>query len=153
MTMPDWVKDYPNYEDMVPSWGFEVVKLDVLGSYQGDITVLLADGERRGFVMIGYGSCSGCDALEAASPGWGDAEGWGPVVALSDELRASVKWFDSADALAVWLTEQVATEGKGSDWYWYDDEVKRTCLRYVERLRGVEEPPGKADPVASDGGH
>lgn len=69
---PDWVTEKygTDYEELVGSWGHEVLSFDTIGSYQGDHLVLLRDGDRYGIVVIGYGSCSGCDALQAVGPRW-----------------------------------------------------------------------------------
>jgi hypothetical protein len=136
---PKWVKDQwgPSYTEIVDSWGYEVLAMDIHGSYQGDYTVLLADGERRGFTVIGYGSCSGCDALESRAP-WGDEEGadWSGVVDLADSLRDGVVWRESATELADYLVEELASENP-NNWYSFDDEVTRAFRGYVTQLRGV----------------
>lgn len=139
---PEWApeKDYElDYEHMVRSWGFTVLSFDTCGSYQGDHCVLLADGERRGFTMIGYGSCTGCDELEGIRPyDWTTDEGspdWGPVIDLSERLKAGVHWEPSSTALAEWLESMLVSEGKGTDWFWYDDDVKAVTRRYVTYLR------------------
>lgn len=54
--------DYsPYFEQM----GFEVLHSLRIGGYQGDFIIVLynSDTDRFGFNSIGYGSCSGCDAL------------------------------------------------------------------------------------------
>lgn len=139
---PEWVPDPSydlDYEHMVKAWGWDVLSFDTVGDYQGDHLVLLADGDRRGFCMIGYGSCSGCDALEAARPyDYSDmpAPDWSDVVALYDQLKASVHWESDGPALAAWIEHQIATEGEGTDWYWYSSKVVAGARRYVEVLHG-----------------
>lgn len=140
---PAWVPEPTyelDYEHMVRAWGWTVLSFDTCGSYQGDHVVLLADGDRRGFLMIGYGSCTGCDALEAARPYDYDDEppaDWSEVVEIYERLRGEVHWEPDAASLADWIEHQIATEGSGTVWYWYDDEVKNVSRRYVEVLRSV----------------
>lgn len=64
-----WEKDtywycYADYEDAFADCERLVFK--AVGSYQGDYFVLVKgpDGQ-YGFLVIGYGSCSGCDGLQA----------------------------------------------------------------------------------------
>lgn len=72
-----------------------------LGSYQGDYVYLIQDGDRWGTSIIGYGSCSGCDAYEAAE--WDDEyalqDGREPtaVASLRQDLQSNVRWFSSLD--------------------------------------------------------
>lgn len=56
--------------------------------YQGDTRVLLRDGNRYGVLVIGFGSCSGCDALQACTT-------FEDVDRLIDDLEADVHWFDT----------------------------------------------------------
>lgn len=130
---PEWVKDEwgTDYEELVASWGYDVLDWNVCGSYQGDYVVLLGDGERRGFIVIGYGSCSGCDALEGATP-WSyeeDAD-WSEVVELSDQLTTEVMWEDSALALA----DRLEGLDEANHWWLLDDEVKAVRDKVVRNL-------------------
>jgi hypothetical protein len=52
-----------SYDEIVATQG-EILKDWTLGSYQGDYVYLLKNDDRYAFTVIGYGSCSGCDALE-----------------------------------------------------------------------------------------
>ncbi len=142
-TKPEWADEYGgDYEPMVRSWGYDVLDYTEHGSYQGDISALLADGDRRGFVVIGYGSCSGCDELQARTPysflNDGEEQDWSGVVELSDELRKSVEW-QTAEGLADYL-DSLLVDPKGTKWYVYDDDLKAAIVGYVERLRAEVKP-------------
>lgn len=52
------------YESLVASAG-EIVGAWNIGDWQGDEVYLLKNGDQYGFIVVGYGSCSGCDALQA----------------------------------------------------------------------------------------
>jgi hypothetical protein len=53
-----------SYEKLVQSYGYEIVQSISLGSYQGDIVMIVSDTQGQyGLLVTGYGSCSGCDAL------------------------------------------------------------------------------------------
>src|SRR5262249_9459299 len=58
------------YEPMIAAFGRFIVGADD-ADYQGDSYRLIADGDepgqRYGMLIFGWGSCSGCDALQACS--------------------------------------------------------------------------------------
>lgn len=120
---------YPSYEAIVASWGFEVVEFNTFGYYQGDHAVLLRDGDRWGVTVFGYGSCSGCDALQDII-GYRDETGWATrpeVVELSDGLREAVQWFDSRAEMVAWLRRVTTGELASDDpirWWFYETETK-----------------------------
>lgn len=57
----------PSYKDLFVIAGNDILLDETLGSYQGDYLFYLVNKftGKHGFVVVGYGSCSGCDALEA----------------------------------------------------------------------------------------
>ena len=63
------VKDvYIDHEEIMERQGFEILDWETFGSYQGDYAAIVKKDGKVGFVVIGYGSCSGCDSLEAIKP-------------------------------------------------------------------------------------
>lgn len=142
---PEWIKDEygPNYGDIVGSWGLDVLQDESFGSYQGDLVYLLGDGERRGLLIVGYGSCSGCDHLQAITP-WGydylesdeaEALDWSQVEAFREQLRNDIHWEDSITRLRDWYVQ--ASENKLGDWWLYDDEANN-FIRTVLGLQPVD---------------
>lgn len=118
--------DRPSYREIADKIATVMNEWDI-GSYQGDTVFLLADGDRRGLLIQGYGSCSGCDALQAVNT---------PAEAqdLIDDMVRNVHWEDSPGALARWID---ARDWAGQ-WSWYVADA-RTCLRDVLcLLHGVE---------------
>jgi hypothetical protein len=136
MSKPEWVtSEYADYDEIVRSWGFEVLAFDTCGDYQGDHVALLADGERRGFIVIGYGSCSGCDELDAAKPADEDGD-WSGVERIREELRGEIHWEPTATVLADYIEADIGKSGaNGTEWYWYDEDVRSAALRDVRMLR------------------
>ena len=57
---------YPNesYDSLVASAG-TIIKDWNIGDWQGDYVYLLKNGNKFGFTVVGYGSCSHCDALQS----------------------------------------------------------------------------------------
>jgi hypothetical protein len=91
-----YLEDYPSYDEMVRALGDIVVQVDD-DDYQGDSRYLIRSGERFGYVNIGWGSCSGCDALQACTT-------VKDVQDLFDDIEGSIKWFDSLDEAREWLS-------------------------------------------------
>lgn len=83
----------PNYDQIVATFGRVLVETSD-GDYQGDSLYLITDETRFGILTFGWGSCSGCDALEACSS-------QSDLDSLQDDLEKSIVWFDNhADARA-----------------------------------------------------
>jgi hypothetical protein len=111
-----------SYYSLAEEFG-EIVETQDIGFYQGDILFLLKDGEKYGFLVQGYGSCSYCDALE----GCGSYE---DLQYLADSMEASVTWFDTAkEAYNYFL------EWDKNDWYTYHkDEVEEFRQKVLKIL-------------------
>lgn len=115
MSKPEWLKSSYPYEDIISSFGY-VARYQYFGSYQGDIAVVFRDGNRKGYLIIGYGSCSGCDALEAVRPWcWCDDEctcDWSGVEKLRDSLFRAINW-----------DKEIPDERDENYWWAYDKEL------------------------------
>jgi hypothetical protein len=86
----------PDYHELVASLGVDVLFTAAEGDYEGDWAFVLADQSGRiGWLVFGYGSCSGCDALQAC-------EDVKAVASLRDSLERSIDWFDSPAEFAAW---------------------------------------------------
>ena len=106
--------EYPDYGELIRSFGAEILLEVADNDYQGDSRILLWDGDRYGVLIFGWGSCSGCDALQSAH---GDPVA---ITKLRDELAASVHWEPSREA----MTQYIA----GKDWsleFHHGAETKR----------------------------
>ncbi|MFA5049135.1 MAG: hypothetical protein WC516_08980 [Patescibacteria group bacterium] len=116
---------------MVDAMGKVLVQVSDNG-YQGDTRVLLELDGKFGVLIFGWGSCSGCDALQAC-------ESWDDLSDLFDRLQTQVKWFDSA--------EETFRYFMGHDWEgdysWHSDEIQRfisECKEKLAELIGEEDP-------------
>lgn len=137
---PAWVKgEYgTSYEEIVNSWGYEVLEFETFGQYQGDHLALLRDGDRLGLIVFGYGSCSGCDELQAIEPwGGGEDDDWTEVIEFAERLRSEVHWSDSRSDLRDWVNQTPENH-----WWSYDDEVRRWLV-----AQGLMSSPTPADPT------
>ncbi len=108
------------YDSLIASFEVQaLLKVDD-NNYQGDTRVLLRDGRRWGILIFGWGSCSGCDALEACGS---RAE----VVELRDEMWGNVHWELDAAAMLAYV--------RGKDWkleFSYSAPATRVFLEKVE---------------------
>lgn len=90
-------------------------------NYQGDTRVLLLKDGRFGYLEIGWGSCSGCDALQGCGS-------WGQLQELIDAITASVRWFDSKQDALDWF--------KQHDW----EGDYNPCREWIDKcVAGLEE--------------
>lgn len=114
---------YTDYDTLVSCFGAIVVSVSD-DDWQGDTRYLLRGHDGRWGVLVnGWGSCSGCDALQAcSSPGDYDQ--------LRTDLGAGTQWFDTAAACATYLT--------GKDWEthhsWREHETKRFVEEALDAL-------------------
>lgn len=113
------------YYEMVTNWDYKIVATECFGDYQGDEVYILEDkhSDKVGLAVIGYGSCGGCDALEAA---YGNAN---ELRALSQDLYNNVVWFDDYASFEAFVnSEKVETQ-----WYWYEEEMKQFIKKYSKK--------------------
>ena len=122
------------YRDLIEHTGLEVLSDHVFGSYQGDMLFVVRDGARVGAVVVGYGSCSGCDALEAAerSDDWDKPPheaiaGNEEMQNLAWSIRRDVKW-GTPDQLRAALNSDL-------EWYAHEDDFAATVDRALESAR------------------
>lgn len=117
------------YEDLVKllyppvEWFFERYE----GEYQGDFYMLGKDkGGNWYFFQRGYGSCSGCDALEAAN-------NEGDMVELLEKMEGEVKVFPTKAAML-----EYARKFDWYDSYYRDEEHERI---EVAAIKAIEQQP------------
>ena len=111
-----------DYQPMIDAFGNVVVQVDI-GSYHGDTLVLYDNDGRIGFLVFGWGSCCGCDALQACI-------NFDDVQELCDELQRDIKWFDSKAYALKWAKEK----DWDTEWFLYEDEGKEFVQKIIEYL-------------------
>lgn len=110
--------NYYSYNELIDSMELDEVFSEHDNDYQGDSYYLFKRGDEFGILVFGWGSCSGCDALEAA---YGNIE---ETTALRDDLYASIRWM-SRDELKEW----VGNKQWDSEWYYYREAGKDFIAR------------------------
>lgn len=87
-----------DYNPILEQFGNIIIKVDD-DYYQGDSRVFYEKDGKYGFLIFGFGSCSGCDALQAC-------ENIDEVQNLMDSMQNSVKWFESLDEIKNYFKEK-----------------------------------------------
>ena len=112
-----------DYQPMVDAMGEVIIQVDD-NDYQGDTRVLLRKGSQYGVLIFGWGSCSGCDALQSCDT-------WEDVQELGESLENSIRWFDDLDSLkAYWKIKY-----NPGEYFWHKEESKK----FFDKLFNYEE--------------
>ena len=90
---------FMSYDTIVEKFGTVVASTEDDG-YQGSSYYVLKDESdgRYGYLTFGWGSCSGCDALQGC-------HSYDELQELVDSLGASVRWFPTKNALKAWAKD------------------------------------------------
>lgn len=110
-----------DYQPMLNEFGNILLQKDEQ-NYQGDSFLIYEKDDKYGYLTFGWGSCSGCDALQGCNS-------ISEVQELMDRLYSSIEWFDSLDALKEYFEE--------TDWtlqYQYSIPEFKEFLIEVENL-------------------
>jgi len=110
------------YQPILDEFGEILVQVDDK-DYQGDSRVLYRDGSRFGWLQFGWGSCSGCDSLQAC-------DNMKDIQELIDQLHSEIKWFDSKEG-AIKFFETHDWQG---DYSRHGDEQKEFVRSVLEVL-------------------
>ena len=129
---------WEGYQPLLSSFGTIVIQIED-NDYQGDSRILYNIGRRIGFLMFGWGSCSGCDAFYACTT-FKQAE------KFSNELEQQIKWFDSEREALEWF-ERHDWEG---DYSGRDDNTKlfvTMAIMWLKNRLEMEEKETKEDEI------
>lgn len=117
-----------DYQPIVDACGDVLLQVDQ-DAYQGDTWAIVGRGEERGYLCFGWGSCSGCDALQAC-------ESLEEVQQLADGIESSIHWEPNAEALLGWF----ATKDWDLTYEWRLDDFKKfhaEAIALLSREAGV----------------
>lgn len=101
-----------DYQPIINSFGSVLIQVDD-SDYQGDTRVILEHDSKFGWLNFGWGSCSGCDALQACTT-------HKDIDLLINDLKNSIKWFDTLDS----LKQYFSTKDWALDYSWHREEQK-----------------------------
>lgn len=116
-------QDYwDDYQPLLEAFGNIVVQVDD-DDYQGDSRLLYSDEARIGYLQFGWGSCSGCDALQACDT-------LDQLQELADHLTDDFKIFESKSDALQWF---LGHDWEG-DYHTNDDNQKKFVKKAIEWL-------------------
>ena len=115
----------PHMEELIKSSGCDVIGSLRLGSWSGDVIMVLRANNKFGLLVFGYGSCSGCDALQAC-------DNYKELFDLRENRYDSVVWKEY---------EEFVDYLKNKDWEteFYcagDKKKKREIKQFVKEVKG-----------------
>jgi hypothetical protein len=119
-----------NYDVLVES--FEVERLiDVRDNdWQGSSYYVLRENEKYGILVFGWGSCSGCDSLEAITDHYYNGKNEETIIKelneFRDNLYNSITWRPREE-----MIDYVSTKDFGLEWYGHADGGRK----FVEELK------------------
>lgn len=131
----EWDYCYSSYGQMLDDFGTILVQVDD-DDYQGDSRVLYRKDDKYGFLIFGWGSCSGCDSLQACNSQQEVAE-------LMESLESSIKWCDTLDELVDYLH----SDDRSLNYYAQCDEWKE----FVEKVEQYKNNGSDPDETSSSG--
>lgn len=111
-----------DYNPLIESFGEILLQVDD-NDYHGDSRALLFKDGSYGILIFGWGSCSGCDSLQACSTHEEIAE-------LRDGLESSTKWGSLNETLEYLLNHD--WEG---DYSWGQPETREFVEKAIEVLK------------------
>lgn len=117
------------YREALVGIGVDVLVEEDSNNYQGDWVALVVDradyGNEIGFIQQGYGSCSGCDAWQAAS-------NLQDRLDLLQDMITGIKWFDSVESLVEFLSADHEDQ-----WWGHHEPATKLLERSLEALKGL----------------
>lgn len=119
-----------NYNPIIRSFGHVIIQVDE-DAYQGDTIVLLGKDDRYGFLVFGWGSCGGCDALQACNS-------YDDIDAVIRDLENTIIWFDTFEAAHTYISNDLLRRGS----FYYHTSPWDEFKHAVSRLAAT--PPGSA---------
>jgi glycosyltransferase involved in cell wall biosynthesis len=117
----EWFMPSDSYDSLVASAG-TIVKDWNIGDWQGDYVYLLKNGNKFGFTVVGYGSCSYCDALQSCDS---QAE----LDELKEEIIKGIFWGTAEEV------EAYAIKEDANRWYYHEHEWKTIKRELKAELR------------------
>jgi hypothetical protein len=119
-----WEWCWCEYQPMLNAFGKIVLQVDDI-AYQGDSRVLYDNDGEIGVLIFGWGSCSGCDALQACNS-------LEDVQELCNELQDSIRWFDDKQS----ALEYFKTHDWEGDCFGLGEETVRFVSEGIKYLSG-----------------
>ena len=119
-------QEQSDYTPIIESFGKIEIRVDQ-NDYQGDSFVYYRDGNSHGILIFGWGSCSGCDALQGCG---NESE----LDELIESMEKDIRWF-TAQELYEWLNDEDYHETQYhshiDEWPIFRDGVSTLLAQYI----------------------
>lgn len=106
----DWFAAPYSYAPMLETFGNILLQVDDQ-DYQGDSRVLYEKDGKYGYLLFGWGSCSGCDALQGCNS-------YGELQDLANTLEGYIMWMDPKELLLYFVNRDWA-----GNWEWDKEQL------------------------------
>jgi hypothetical protein len=121
-----WGFSVYGYGPMLQSFGYEILIQVDDNDYDGDSRLLLKDGNSYGILIFGWGSCSGCDALQAC-------DSYEEVDELRNMLNNEILWRSSAEN----LLDYIVNKDWELEYAWHHEETRDFIDQITAYLRSL----------------
>lgn len=118
-----------DYEPLLASFGYDILLQLDDEDYSGDSYLVFKDDKqnRIGYLIFGWGSCSGCDALQACNS-------YMEIDKLRIELYKQIKWFKTPEEMLKYFNEKDWKE----EWFYHDETGTKFVKKAIEILKKEE---------------
>ena len=113
-----------DYSPLLESFGYKILLQVDDDDYQGDSRLIFKDDERYGLLIFGWGSCSGCDALQACGS-------YEEVEELRNELLNEIHWESGRSAMWAYTSEK----DWELEWSYHSTGTKRFIDKALDLLK------------------
>lgn len=118
-----------SYSDLIDAMQVQIIHQVNQGAYEGETYVLIRDGDRYGLLIFGWGSCSGCDALEACVT----------IEEATDlllKLWNDIHWESSSDDMLTYMS----TKDWDLEWLGQEPAGRKFVTESIGKLRELTIP-------------
>lgn len=121
--------DYFYHADYTPILNYfgDIIHRYDEDDWQGDTYVIIKDRptNKIGYLCFGWGSCSGCDALQACND-------YKDLSELIERLENSIIWKNNSEEMIEWLN----TRDWRGEYVWHNENLKLFLPTACEKLGG-----------------
>lgn len=114
-----------DYQPIIDEFGEVLLQIDD-GDYDGDSRILYRKDGKFGWLQFGWGSCSGCDALQACTD-------ISDIQELMDELSEQIMWFEDKESAIIFFETH---DWKG-DYSWHTSNQKTFVKDAIALLKSM----------------
>ena len=112
-----------DYTPLLESMGYPIVLRVDDDDYSGDSRLLFKDGDQYGMLLFGWGSCSGCDALQACG-------NYREIEELRERLLKIIHWGSAQE-----LLDYIEHKDWEVEWSYHTKETRDFVAKAKEILK------------------